>query len=188
MIASTQFNYQAILKHSKKVDKKIETNNIIFLKKTPYSAMNTGLFIAVLVFICSLVGIFSGSMNIIEAVFAAFFVFLLVSFFSFRSLSKKMDVKSYQKIKKLQKGKPEIFQYKANIDGIYDSIGVSANTNVKYDVPKRKNGMYILIVDSQKIYLNRETYEEIKDDKKIYLYFLKKNNLCVLYDYERIEK
>ena len=42
------------------------------------------------------------------------------------------------------------------------------------------------MIENQKIYLDQKTFEEIMFDKKITLYLAKKDDLCVLYDYERV--
>ena len=79
-------------------------------------------------------------------------------------------------------------EYCAKIDGFYDSIGVSTETNVKYLKDKKKSKTYIMILDGQKVYLNSKVYDEIKEDKKINIYFIKAGNIMVFYDYGRIKK
>lgn len=187
MIASSQFNYQEIVKKAKKVDKKIAfSENMRYLKKVPYTAFGTGFLITILVWICSLVGIVSGSFSILESLLTAGIIFLLVSFFSFRALSKKMDINSYRKIKKIQKRNYQVYQYQAHIDGIYDSAGVSVNTNMEFSTKKGKNSTYIMVTEEQKIYLDNSAYESLKKEKKVNLYIAGTEKIWVLFGYEKI--
>lgn len=190
MIASISFDYFSILKNAKKVSKRnpLSSKNIKYLKKFPFICFGTGLIVAVFVWLCTLVGIVSGSFSILESLVTAILVFLLVSFFSFRSLSKKIDIKSYKKLKRGVRKEYQIMEYCAKIDGFYDSIGVSTETNVKYLKDKKKSKTYIMILDGQKVYLNSKVYDEIKEDKKINIYFIKAGNTMVFYDYGRIKK
>ncbi len=190
MIAGISFDYSKILKHAKKVSKNISlsSSNISYLKKSPCVAFGTGFIIAVFVWICTLVGILSGNFSIVESIITAFLVFVLVSFFSYQSLSKKMDVKSYQKLKKILKKDYQVYEYQARIEGFYDSIGVSTETNMEFSKRKSKSKSYIMLIEGQKMYVNSKVYEEIKKDKKINIYFAKAGTTTLFYDYSRIEK
>jgi len=63
MIASISFDYFSILKNAKKVSKRnpLSSKNIKYLKKFPFICFGTGLIVAVFVWLCTLVGIVSGS-------------------------------------------------------------------------------------------------------------------------------
>ncbi len=187
MIAEIHFNYKEILKKSKKVERDISLSsfNIRYLKKVPYTAFLTGFLIALITWLCSLMGVIFGKFSLLDSLFTALFIFFLVSLFSLYSLMKKMDIQSYKKIKKISKQDYQIYEYQGHIDGIYDSIGVSAKTNMQ-GTEKTKINHFILIVDSEKIYLNRHCYEEIKDSNMIKLYIAKIGKICVLFDYEKI--
>ncbi len=187
MVAGIHFNYTDVLKKSKKVDKKVilSSSNLKYLKKLPYSAFSTGLFLAIIVWFCTLVGVVFSDFSILDSVLTAVFVFSLGSLFSLYSLIKKMDIMSYKKLKKMSKQKYQVYEFITTIDGIYDSIGVSAETNMKVNDKKNKVNSFILMVDGEKIFLNRRVYEDIKEEKSIKLYIAKIGNLCVLFDYEK---
>ncbi len=186
MIAGIHFDYTEILKKAKKIDNNIFllTSNIGYLKRTPYTAFGTGALVAVIVWICSLVGVVFGNFSILDSLFTAIFVFALVSLFSLYSLMRKMDIQSYKKLKKIRKQNYQVYEYQGHIDGIYDSVGVSAKTKVQGNEHPKTNH-FILMIDGEKIYLNRHVYEDIKNEKAIKLYIAKIDNLCVLFDYKK---
>lgn len=187
MIAATYFNYQEILKKGKLVDKKIDLKspNSKYLKKFPYTSFGAGFLLMMIVWLCTLVGVVWGEFALLDSIFTAIFVFLLVSFLSFCSLMKKVDLFSYQKLKKSKKRKYQVYECKARIDGIYESTGVSINTNMK-EVKETKSKNYILMVNFQKIHIHRKVYEDIRKDKFIKLYIAKIGDMCVLFDYEKV--
>lgn len=187
MIAETYFNYQEILKKSKLVDKKIDFKNpnSKYLKRMPYTAFGTGLLLMIIVWVVSLVSVVWGNFTFLDSILTAIFVFFLVSFFSFYSLMKKIDIFSYYKLKKSKKKSYQVYEYKAKIDGIYESTGVSISTNMK-DVKDSKSKNYILVADFQKIYIHRAVYEDINKDKFVKLYIAKIGDICVLFDYKKV--
>ena len=186
MIAEIHFNYKEILKKSKKVERDISLSsfNIRYLKKVPYTAFLTGFLIALITWLCSLMGVIFGNFSLLDSLFTAIFIFSLVSLFSLYLLIKKMDILSYKKIKKMMRKSYQVYEYHGHIDGIYDSIGVSAKTNMKTNGSKTNH--FICMIDGEKIYLNKHCYEEIKDSKMIKLYIAKIGNTCLLFDYEKI--
>lgn len=186
MIAEIHFNYKEILKNAKKVEREISLSsfNIKYLKRIPYTAFLTGLLIALITWLCSLVGVIFGNFSLLDSIFTALFIFSLVSLFSLYSLMKKMDILSYKKIKKMLKKPYQVYEYHGHIDGIYDSIGVSTKTNMK--TYGSKSNHFICMIDGNKVYLNKLCYEEIKDSKTVKLYIAKIGNNCLLFDYEKI--
>lgn len=187
MIAGIYFNYREILKKAKIVDKEIDftASNSQYLKRIPYTSFGTGFLLMIIVWLCSLVGVVWGDFSLLDSFLTAIFVFTLVSFFSLYSLMKKMDIFSYKKLKKCKKKNFKVYEYKARVDGIYESIGVSSATNMK-TVKDSKSKNFILVVDGEKIYINKEVYEDIKKEKSIKLYIAKIGNACVLFDYKKV--
>lgn len=186
MVAGISFDYQEILKNAKKVDREIHlsSSNSKYLKKLPYTSFKTGGLVAILVWLCSLVGIVFGKFSLFDSFLTSIFIFSLVSLFSLYSLMRKMDILSYKKLKKCQKGAYQIYEYKAKVEGFYESI-VSPNTNMDI-VKESKAHTFILMVEGQKIYLNQNIYEDIKKDKYVKLYIAKIDKICVLMDYKKI--
>ena len=96
-----------------------------------------------------------------------------------------MNIFSYCKLKKIIKsGNYEIYKYIGDIQSKYTST-VSVQ-QLDTNIGETKTNGNILMIENQKIYLDQKTFEEIMFDKKITLYLAKKDDLCVLYDYERV--
>ena len=107
------------------------------------------------------------------------------------ALSKSMEIFSYYKLKKISKKNDyEVYKYTGDIQAIYISTYIEKRMSLDDDLisgtgDEKTNGI-ILMIENQKIYLLKDVYQRIIFDKKITLYFAKRNNLCVLYNYERI--
>lgn len=187
MIAGIYFNYQEILKKAKIADKEIDFTapNSQYLKRMPYTSFGTGFLLMIIVWFCSLVGVVWGNFSLLDSFLTSIFVFFLVSFVSLFSLTKKMDIFAYQKLRKCKKKNFQVYEYKARIDGIYESIGVSSATNMK-TVKDTKSKNFILVVDGEKIYINKKVYEDINKETHLRLYIAKIGNAFVLFDYKKV--
>ena len=113
---------------------------------------------------------------------------LLSTIFCLFVLSTKVKIILYIKLKKIMRSNYELYEYNGDIKAIYVSQKYRKRSSL--DEPLSWSGPITngikLIVEDQTFYLNEKVYYQLMFDKQIKLYFLKKDNECVLYDCERI--
>lgn len=82
----------------------------------------------------------------------------------------------------------EVYKYTGDIKAIYVSQKYNPRRNLDDNLNNGKvtsDGIK-LIIEDQTFYLLKKVYYRLKFDKQITLYFIKKDNKYIFYDYERI--
>lgn len=184
MVQGSSFDYKCIVNKSKRIDKKIDskTNNIKFLKKLPFGILYIAIVVAIIVAIPILLEVYSNRLSLFSAMVIILSVVIIVFIYGLIVFSSRMNIFSYCKLKKIIKsGNYEVYKYVGDIQSKYTSTVMDTN------IGETTTNGNILMIENQKIYLDQKTFEKIMFDKKITLYFAKKDDLCVLYDYERID-
>lgn len=188
MVQGSSFDYKCIVNKSKRIDKKIDlkTNNIKYLKKLPFGILYIALVVAIIVSIPILLEVYSNRLSLFSAIVIILSIVIIVFIYGLIVLSSRMNIFSYCKLKKIIKsGNYEVYKYVGDIQSKYTST-VSVR-QLDTNIGETKTNGNILMIENQKIYLDQKTFEEIMFDKKITLYLAKKDDLCVLYNYERID-
>lgn len=194
MIQGSNFDFKSIIIKSKKVKKKIDFNsaNVKNLKKSMFGLLYVGgLSIACIIGITIYYDFISEMIDLKTAITRFILILVLGTIFCSFVLSNKMEIFSYYKLKKISKKNDyEVYKYTGDIQAIYTSTYNEKRMDLDDDlvssVGDSKTNGFILLIENQKIYLLEHIYQEIRFDKKITLYLAKRNNLCILYDYERI--
>lgn len=192
MIESVKFDYKKIIDKANKINKEIDFNssNIKYLKKAPLGFIYAGLVIAAFMAVGVIPSVIVGDMELSTGIIVLLLSVIIVAIYGIAVVSGKMKVMSYNILKKIVKtGKYEIYEYKAEIQSAYQATKLNTRQNLDTDLSwtgVRENGNKI-IVDNQTIYLDQKVYKQIMFDKQIILYFAKKDDLCILFDYARIE-
>lgn len=193
MIQGIKFDYNKIINKAEKIDKKVDlkSKNVKYMKKLPLGAFYCGLIVTLLVSGPVLTEVFISDMSLLTAILILLSVLIILTVWCLAIVAGKMNVVSYIKLKKIIKNNDyEVYKYLANIQAKYISKGFNTRSSLDYPMGwtgETTNGIK-LIIDNQEIYLDGKTYKEIMFDKEIILYFAKKDDVCILYDYERIEK
>lgn len=194
MIQGSNFDFKSIILKSEKVNQKIDfnSNNVKNLKKVMFSLLYIGgLSIACIIGIVLYYDFMAGIIDLKTALIIFLATIIFGTIFCSLVLSNRMEIFSYYKLKKISKKNDyEVYKYTGDIQAIYSSTYTEKRMSLDDDLisgtgDEKINGI-ILMIENQKIYLLKDIYQRIKSDKKITLYFAKGNNLCVLYDYERI--
>lgn len=194
MIQGSNFDFKSIILKSEKVNQKIDfnSNNVKNLKKVMFGLLYIGgLSIACVIGIVLYYDFMVGRMDLKTALIIFLATIIFGTIFCSLVLSNRMEVFSYYKLKKISKNNDyEVYKYTGDIQAIYSSTYIEKRMSLEDDLissigDEKTNGI-ILMIENQKIYLLEDIYQRINFDKKITLYFAKRNNLCVLYDYERI--
>lgn len=194
MIQGSNFDFKSIILKSEKVNKKIDfnSNNVKNLKKVMFSLLYVGgLSIACIIGIVLYYDLMVGKIDFKTSLIIFISTIIFGTIFCSLVLSNMMEVFSYYKLKKISKKNDyEVYKYTGDIQAIYTSTYIEKRMSLDDDLTsgvgyEKTNGI-ILMIENQKIYLLKDVYQRIIFDKKITLYFAKRNNLCVLYNYERI--
>lgn len=194
MIQGSNFDFKSIILKSEKVNQKIDfnSNNVKNLKKVMFGLLYIGgLSIACVIGIVLYYDFMVGRMDLKTALIIFLATIIFGTIFCSLVLSNRMEVFSYYKLKNISKKNDyEVYKYTGDIQAIYSSTYTEKRMSLDDDLISgtgdEKTDGIILMIENQKIYLLEDIYQRIKFDKKITLYFTKRNNLCVLYDYERI--
>lgn len=194
MIQGSNFDFKSIILKSEKVNQKIDfnSNNVKNLKKVMFGLLYIGgLSIACVIGIVLYYDFMVGRMDLKTALIIFLATIIFGTIFCSLVLSNRMEVFSYYKLKNISKKNDyEVYKYTGDIQAIYSSTYTEKRMSLDDDLISgtgdEKTDGIILMIENQKIYLLEDIYQRIKFDKKITLYFAKRNNLCVLYDYERI--
>lgn len=190
MYVGVNFDYEKIIKKANRIDKKIDfkSNNVKKTKKSIFSTLNVGFVLACIIGIGLYYEIMADELKLGTAILIFLLITILGSIYSIIIVSKKMKFFSYFTLKRISKEEYEIYEYRADIQSIYQAETLVTRNSLDYPISWtgiRKNGN-VMIIDNQKIYLSRDVFEEIKFDKQITLYIAKYQNLCVLFDFRRI--
>ena len=191
MIQGIKFDYNKIINKAQKTDKKVylKSKNVKYMKKLPLGAFYCGLVVALFISVPIFANCFTGDMSLLTAILLILSVIIIATVFCLSIVAGRMNVLSYVKLKKITKNNDyEVYKYLANIQAKY--IAKKFITRGSLETPLSWTGEITngikLIIYNQEIYLDEKTYKEIMLDKEIILYFAKKNDDCILYDYERI--
>lgn len=192
MFESIKFEHKKFIDKAKKIDKKVDLknfNNAKNMKDLLISPLYAGLVISALVFIPIYYSIMSDNMGFFTGVLVLLLTAILGTIWSLFVLNSRMKCFSYIKLKKIIKDDNyEMLEYIGNIQVIYTSTSINTKSNLDDDLRKNEtttNGRK-LIVEDQTFYLSDQVYLQLLFDKQIKLYFIKNNDKCILYDYERI--
>lgn len=191
MYESKNFNYKNIINKSQKVDKKVNLNtkHIKENKEILIAPLYGGTAITIIIGIVIYYNAIAGLVELKTILITIISILILASLYCFFILNGKMNALSFLKLKKMIKNNNyEVYKYTGDIKAIY----VSQKYNPRRSLGDNLNNGEVtsdgikLIIEDQTFYLLEKVYYRLKFDKQITLYFIKKDNKYIFYDYERI--
>jgi len=193
MIQGIKFDYEKIVNKAERVNKQIDfkSGNVKYMKKLPLGAIYCGLIVAIFAAFPVFAEVYTNDMSLLLAALILLSVILIVAAFGISVVAGKMNILAYYKLKKISKDNNyEVYKYLANIQAVYQSTKKRTKSGFDDDLVYASSEIETngnkLIIENQEIYLDSKVYENIMFDKKIILYLAKKDDICILYDYERI--